>query len=217
MMNGNGNRTSDGANRRSVDEIRRDIDQTRHEMDETLDELYARLHPVHLLNDLLGIATEPRNRRRIRAAAARGRFKAERVRANATHQLYRAGYVARRTGRRVGQRASGFPGQLMHELRRHPVPALMVAAGVGLYLWRRSRVRPSVVDDMLEIDDDDYSWDGYGSAGENASGATWDRFRVAPGAREQSWRQIPPGRTHIDAERRGPPKDFQQESAMFPG
>ena len=39
----------------SSDEIRRDIDRTRHEMDHTLEELETRLHPRHLLDDVLDL------------------------------------------------------------------------------------------------------------------------------------------------------------------
>jgi hypothetical protein len=137
--NGKGNGRGDRSSKRSSDEIRRDIDHTRHAMDATLDELYERLHPVHLFNDLLGYATQPQTRLRMRSTALSGRRTIRRARESAVRGMDRAGYAARRTGRSARTRARALRHDVWRGMRENPLPALMVAAGVGLYLWRRRR------------------------------------------------------------------------------
>jgi hypothetical protein len=84
----------------STEEIRKDIRGTRRNMDETLDELGERLHPRHLLDDVIEVF--------------RGSPKGNETR----DQLAQ-------TSKRVGR-------TIASELKEHPLPALLVGAGV---LW----------------------------------------------------------------------------------
>jgi hypothetical protein len=97
----------------SSDEIRSGIRGTRRDMDQTLDELGERLHPRHLLDDVLDLF--------------RGTPKGSASRDQLT-----------RTSKRVGRTIAA-------ELKEHPLPALLV--GAGLVWW--------VIDANTENDDAD--------------------------------------------------------------
>jgi len=77
-------------------EIKADIDQTRERMDQTLEQLGERLHPRHLLEDVLDYfkSADPKSGQRIKQAAGK------------------AGRV------------------LVHQIQQHPLPCLLVGAGV---------------------------------------------------------------------------------------
>lgn len=90
----------------SSDHIKRDIRDTRREIDETIDEIGERLHPRHLLDDLI--------------ALVRSRFSGDGV---------------ARAGSKAGRKSKQFGRTLGHQLREHPVPALLVGAGVTWWLW----------------------------------------------------------------------------------
>ena len=85
----------------SSDEIRGNIQGTRRNMDETLEELGERLHPRHLLDDLLEIFRDSP-----KGSASRDRITS----------------TSKRVGSSIGR-----------ELREHPLPALLV--GAGLVWW----------------------------------------------------------------------------------
>jgi hypothetical protein len=84
----------------STEEIRKEIRGTRRNMDETLDELGERLHPRHLLDDVIEV------------------FRGSPQGSETRDQLAR-------TSKRVGR-------SIASELKEHPLPALLVGAGV---LW----------------------------------------------------------------------------------
>ncbi len=83
----------------SSEELRRDIDNTRGRLDETLDALGERLHPRHLLDDVIDYFrnSDHEKRRKMQHAAAQA-------------------------GR-----------QAVEEVRNHPVPVVLIAAGLA---WR---------------------------------------------------------------------------------
>jgi len=85
----------------SSEEIRTDIKGTRREMDETLDELGERLHPRHLLDEVIDIFRSSPS-----GSASRDQI----------------AHTSKRLGRTVA-----------NELREHPLPALLV--GAGLVWW----------------------------------------------------------------------------------
>ncbi len=97
----------------STDEIRGDIRGTRRDMNETQDELGERLHPRHLLDDVLDIF--------------RGSPKGSASREQITK-------TSKRVGRSIGR-----------ELKEHPLPALLVDA--GLVWW--------IVDAATEDEEED--------------------------------------------------------------
>ena len=84
----------------SSDEIRSGIRGTRRDMDQTLDQLGERLHPRHLLDDVLDLF-----RKTPEGSASRNQLT--------------------RTSKRVGRTVAA-------ELKEHPLPALLVGAGL---LW----------------------------------------------------------------------------------
>ncbi|MBA3883294.1 MAG: DUF3618 domain-containing protein [Chthoniobacterales bacterium] len=92
--------TTERTENASTEEIRSEIRGTRREMDQTLDELGERLHPRHLLDDVLDI------------------FRTSSEGNASRDQLTR-------TSKRVGRTIAA-------ELKEHPLPALLVGAGL---LW----------------------------------------------------------------------------------
>lgn len=120
------------AENRSSEEILRDISHTRSNMDATLDELYRRLHPMHLLNDVLGFAQRSETKGRARSAAHRGRESARRAGKRASESVERAAEAA-------GERASHWSQQLWHEVRENPLPLVLMAAGVAMYVVNKRR------------------------------------------------------------------------------
>lgn len=84
----------------SSDEIKATIDQTRDRMDQTLEELGERLHPRHLLDDVLDYFrhSSHENAQKLRRAALN---------------------TATKCGR-----------GLLHQIREHPLPSLLVGAGL---------------------------------------------------------------------------------------
>src|SRR3954452_16309484 len=92
------NLTDENAENVSTDEIRSDIKGTRRDMDETLDELGERLHPRHLLDDVLDLFRSSPSGNASRDQIAR-------------------------TSKRVGRTVAT-------ELKEHPLPALLVGAGL---------------------------------------------------------------------------------------
>lgn len=120
--------------RASSDEIRSDIRGTRRDMDQTLDQLGERLHPRHLLDDVLDLF-----RNTPEGSASRNQLT--------------------RTSKRVGRTVAA-------ELKEHPLPALLV--GAGLLWW--------IID--ANTDDDDGEADA-----EQQKRRRFERLRSTPSAR----------------------------------
>ena len=117
----------------SSDEIQSDIRGTRRDMDQTLDQLGERLHPRHLLDDVLDLF-----RNTPEGSASRNQLT--------------------RTSKRVGRTVAA-------ELKEHPLPALLV--GAGLLWW--------IID--ANTDDDNGEADA-----EQRERRRFERIRTAPGA-----------------------------------
>lgn len=107
----------------SSDQIRHEIRNTRQEMDDTLDQLGERLHPRHLLDDLVDLFRGPDS----------GAHK---------EQIARSVKGAGRT--------------VARELKAHPLPALLVGAGLAWWLY------DSMGGDEEDIYGSAYGRNGYG-------------------------------------------------------
>jgi hypothetical protein len=127
---------------RSARQIHDDIRETRDEMDATLEELGERLHPRHLLDDLIDL---------VRGSGESGRSQ------QAARAMQRAGRSTARA------------------FREHPLPALLIGAGVAWWLFDEY------------ADDDEADWDAlgeYSSSQTSAGQEQWD-----PAYAEPVWRQ----------------------------
>src|SRR5690606_17572664 len=91
-------------------EIEQDIERTRQEMDETLDEISERLNPRHLLDEVLDMfRSEGTNRGRQYAA---------------------------RQAKSAGKKAARVAGkQMARTVKEHPLPSMLIAAGVAWMLY----------------------------------------------------------------------------------
>ena len=138
----------------SSDEIRSDIRGTRRDMDQTLDQLGERLHPRHLLDDVLDLF-----RNTPEGSASRNQLT--------------------RTSKRVGR-------SVATELKEHPLPALLV--GAGLLWW--------IID--ANTDDNDGKTDA-----EQRERRRLERLRVAPGGRAEM-PYLPPHESYLGYDEPGP-------------
>lgn len=123
---------------RSSRKLHEEIRETRHEMDNTLDELGERLHPRHLLDDLIDLfrsGGDPRRRQQVAD-----------------------------TCRSAGQTAA-------RSIREHPVPALLVGAGIAWWLFDEY------------ADDDETDWDALQDYDPRDYPVDYD------GSYEQEWKQ----------------------------
>lgn len=98
----------------NVEEIKAGIRETRSQMDTTLDELTERLRPRHLLDDLLDYFQSRRER---------GAHDGERVKRAASQMTEHVKDAAADTGRTVAR-----------QIRRHPMPSLLIGAGLAWLL-----------------------------------------------------------------------------------
>jgi len=138
----------------SSDEIRSDIRGTRRDMDQTLDQLGERLHPRHLLDDVLDL------------------FRDTPEGSTSRNQLAR-------TSKHVGRTVAA-------ELKEHPLPALLV--GAGLLWW--------IID--ANTDDDDGKADA-----EQRERRRRERLRTPPGALADM-PYPPPYEPHLGYDEPGP-------------
>jgi len=113
------------------DQIMANIAETRAHMDDTLDELSERLQPRHIIDDLLDWFRSRRSsssgegRQRIRNAAGKA-----------------AGQVKEKASRAAGQvkEKAGTAGRAAYSsVREHPLPSLLIGAGISLLLMERRR------------------------------------------------------------------------------
>jgi ElaB/YqjD/DUF883 family membrane-anchored ribosome-binding protein len=112
-----------------------DIAETRAHMDDTIDELTERLQPRHLLDDVLDYF-----RSRRRSSSGRSGEGRQRMRRTASKA---AGQVKEKAGN-AGRAAYS-------QVRQHPLPALLIGAGISLLLMERNRE---------ESDYEEYEGDG---------------------------------------------------------
>ena len=103
------------------EEIMADIAETRAHMDETLDELSERLQPRHILDDVLDYF------RSHRSSSSNGR----------TRQRIRN--AAGRTAGQVKEKASDAGRVAYQQVKQHPLPTLLIGAGISLLLMERNR------------------------------------------------------------------------------
>lgn len=102
------------------DIIRADIKQTRESMDQTLDELGTRMKPRHLMDEMLGYLNLDQ-------------MNGQKLKEKAGAAAQSAGQAARRAGR-----------ALTDVVREHPIPTLLISAGVAWAFYetyRRSQNR----------------------------------------------------------------------------
>lgn len=102
-----------------------DIAETRVQMDGTLDELSARLQPRHILDDILDYfrshRSSPETKQRVRNAAGKAAGKVNKAAGQVKAKAGDAGRVA------------------VRQVREHPLPALLIGAGISLFLMERNR------------------------------------------------------------------------------
>ncbi|MGV3483770.1 MAG: DUF3618 domain-containing protein [Planctomycetaceae bacterium] len=137
------NRIYNDTDNRGSREIERDIEQTRSAMDRTLDEIGDRLHPRHLLDDVLDL------------------FRSGDGDANAWAS------EAKRSGRRT-----------LRKIRRNPIPALLVGAGIA-YLMMEDEEDDSYRTDRSARWADDRSASGRFNDGRQNKSRGSDRFASA--------------------------------------
>jgi len=117
------------------EDIMADIEQTRANMDDTLDQLSERLQPRHLLDDLLDYW----HSRRQSGRSGAGKEKMKRAAGQVRHSAGEAGRT------------------LVHQLQQHPVPALLIGAGIAWLLTERNQEEEYEVD----IYEEDYGETAY--------------------------------------------------------
>lgn len=127
------------------DEIMADIAETRAQMDQTIDELSERLQPRHLIDDVLDYFRTRRS-----SGSGEGKQRVRRVANKAKGQMSKAaGQVKEKAG--VAGRAA------YSQVKQHPLPTLLIGAGISLLLMQRNRS-----DEYHEdYDDDGYVTDNY--------------------------------------------------------
>ena len=126
--------TSTGMKNRSnggSEDIKANIEETRAHMDDTLDALSERLRPRHLLDDLLDFWHSRRQ-------AHRGDGQAKRRVKQAARQVKHSAGDAGRT--------------IIHQVQAHPMPALLIGAGIAWLLMDGDRDEY----EAEEIYDEDY-------------------------------------------------------------
>lgn len=101
------------------EEIMADIAETRAHMDETLDQLSERLQPRHILDDVLDYFRSHRGSS-----------------GNGQHRIRRA---AGKTAGQVKEKASDAGRVAYQQVKQHPLPALLIGAGISLLLMERNR------------------------------------------------------------------------------
>ena len=111
-------------------EIMAEIAQTRAHMDDTLDQLSERLQPRHILDDVLDYFRSRRSdsggssgkgRQRLRSAASK----------TAGHMKETAGQVK--------DKASGAGRVAYEQVKQHPLPTVLIGAGIAMLLAERNR------------------------------------------------------------------------------
>ena len=113
------------------EEIMAEIAETRANMDETLDQLSERLQPRHILDDILDYFRSHRSsgsgegRRRIRRVASK----------TAGHVKDTAGHVKDQ----VKEKASDAGHFAFEQVKQHPLPAVLIGAGIAMLLMERNR------------------------------------------------------------------------------
>ena len=113
------------------EEIMAEIAETRANMDETLDQLSERLQPRHILDDILDYFRSHRRsgsgegRRRLRRAASK----------TAGHVKDTAGQVKDQ----VKEKASDAGHFAFEQVKQHPLPAVLIGAGIAMLLMERNR------------------------------------------------------------------------------
>lgn len=125
------------------DEILANIAETRAQMDDTLDELSERLQPRHILDDVLDYFRSRRSN-----SSGRGRARMRRVANKA------AGQVRQKAGQ-VKEKAGTAGRAAYSQVKQHPLPALLIGAGISLLLMERNRA--SYEDNEVESDWSDES------------------------------------------------------------
>jgi len=113
------------------DQIMANIAETRAHMDDTLDELSARLQPRHILDDVLDWFRSRRS-----SGSGEGRQRIRQAAGNA------AGKMKEKASRAAGQmkdKASTAGRAAYSSVREHPLPALLIGAGISLLLRERKR------------------------------------------------------------------------------
>ncbi|MGZ8900033.1 MAG: DUF3618 domain-containing protein [Limisphaerales bacterium] len=107
------------------EEIMAEIAETRANMDDTLDQLSERLQPRHILDDVLDYfrsrRSDPDQRRRLRSAASKT-----------------AGHVKDTAGQ-VKDKASDAGHFAFEQVKQHPLPAVLIGAGIAMLLMERNR------------------------------------------------------------------------------
>lgn len=107
------------------EEIKAGIDETRAQMDGTLDELSERLRPRHLIDDLLDYWYERRHTPTTSSGSSTQGMK------KAAGQVKDTAAVVTKT--------------IYHQAQQHPLPALLIGAGIAaLFMEGRSRSRSEV-------------------------------------------------------------------------
>jgi len=103
------------------------IAETRAQMDHTIDELSERLQPRHIIDDVLDYF-----RSRRRDSSGQGRKRVRRVAGKAAdHVKDAAGQVKEK---------AGYAGRAAYsQVRQHPLPALLIGAGISMLLMERNR------------------------------------------------------------------------------
>jgi hypothetical protein len=151
------------------DAIRSNIAQTREKMDQTLDELGQRMTPRHLLDDLLDfLRTRSPDRETIKA---------------------RAGAAAGRAGDALSHVTSA----VADAVRQHPVPTLLIGAGIAWAIYENRRGNGG---DYYYDVEEDWEREGMGegtAAGFEASGeagpSAKEKIREKMSAAGQKWEE----------------------------
>jgi ElaB/YqjD/DUF883 family membrane-anchored ribosome-binding protein len=137
------------------EEILANIAETRAQMDDTLDELSERLQPRHILDDVLDYF---RSRRAY--SSGESRRKMRRVASKAAGQVKAtAGQVKDQVKNKAGS-----AGRVAYsQVREHPLPALLIGAGISLLLMDRYRTddHDSYSDNDGYLDTDEGTTVGY--------------------------------------------------------
>lgn len=109
----------------SADDLRSEINTTRQRMDETIDAISSRLKGRHLLDEAIGF---------IRRSAANG---------DSAKLREKAGDLREKAGESAGAAVHA----MVDTVKAHPLPALLIGAGVGWLLYEKSRAsRPEEPD-----------------------------------------------------------------------
>ena len=112
------------------EEIMAEIAETRAHMDDTLDQLSERLQPRHILDDILDYFRSHRGssgngRRRIRSVASKTTGRVKETAGHMKHQ--------------VKEKASDAGRIAYEQVKQHPLPAVLIGAGIAMLLMERNR------------------------------------------------------------------------------